>query len=186
MSDSCMICVNWRHLQMLPCKSASPCKQKGRGCSFEVFDWRTWLSFHDLKNVYKLAVEKEYCIWNTHQSFLNTHFDSFEGDNRRKMGLWANDQQYFVFFITFLGHLRICQTCQHPSHLVDCMQTLPFSLHLSKHVALFRRFVSGSASTFFRTPGNQPSEVFLQPQNVTFSFPQGDVFRAVAFIPTSP
>ena len=76
-------------------------------------------------------------------------------------------------------------TRQHPSPRVDCMQTSPFSLHLSKHVALFRRSVSRGPAACFRTPGNQPSEVFLQPQNVTFSFPQGVAFRAVAFISTS-
>lgn len=67
---------------------------------------------------------------------------------------------------------------QRTSPQVDCMQTLPFSLHLSKHVALFRRFVSRGPAVFFRTPGNQPSQVFCHPQNVKFTFPQGDVFQS--------
>lgn len=66
-------------------------------------------------------------------------------------------------------------TSQHPPPLIDCVQTFPFSLHLLRHVFLFRRFVSRD---LFRTPGNQPGEVFLHPQNVTFTFPQGDVFES--------
>lgn len=76
----------------------------------------------------------------------------------------------------FLCRLRVRQTTrQPPPFLVHCMQT---SLHLSKHVALFRRFVSRGLPAFFRTPGSQPSEVFRHPQNVKFSFPQGDVFES--------
>lgn len=66
---------------------------------------------------------------------------------------------------------------QHPPLLhVGRVQTFPFSLHLSKHVALFSGIVSRGLPAFFRTPGNQPSEVFLHPQNVKLTFPQSDFF----------
>ncbi len=65
-------------------------------------------------------------------------------------------------------------TCWHPPPPIDCMKTFPFSLHLFKHVALFRRFMSRG---LIRTPSNQPGEVFLPPRNVKFSLPQGDVFE---------
>lgn len=66
---------------------------------------------------------------------------------------------------------------QHPPLLpVSRVQTFPFSLHLSKHVALFSGMVSRGLPAFFRTPGNPPGKVFLHPQNVKLTFPQSDFF----------
>lgn len=73
---------------------------------------------------------------------------------------------------------------QHPPLLpVSRVQTFPFSLHLSKHVALFSGMVSRGLPAFFRTPGNPPGKVFLHPQNVKLTFPQSDFFlTALAFM----
>lgn len=76
-------------------------------------------------------------------------------------------------------------TCQQPPPLLYCLQTFPFSLHLSKHVAPFRGFMSRGRPAFLRTPGNQPSKVFLHSQNAKFSLPQGDVSEGLAFISVS-
>lgn len=114
------------------------------------------------QHLHKLALKKECHIlynWITH---LNMLCGRVEGVNIRKKCTLR--QIFFLvvqmmekYFVT-AGFVKRVDTSYH-----DYMQTLPFSLTPSKHVAPLRRV---------RT---------RRPSNVTFSFPQGDVLRSLAF-----
>lgn len=129
-------------------------------------------------------IQLDYTLFQTHQSFHNMHFDHSEDVNSGKNHLQVNHQCIIISLSSKWRNVLVLlegsssSTCQHPSPRVDCLQTFPFSLHLSKHAVPFRRFMSRGLPTFLRTPGNQPSKVFLHPQNVKLSLPQDGVFES--------
>lgn len=100
------------------------------------------------------------------------------------MRLQANNPYIFGFlsvcFVPLEGLSN--NTCQHALLLMDCMQTLHLSLHLSKHVVLFRCFVSKRPSCLSEDTRQPAKRSVPPPPKCQVRFPSRPCFWVMAFI----